>query len=102
MTVRPFDFTGSTEVKAILNVAGVHLSSGNPFPESCPTCGTPPTSAFSAPITLDVGCGVARWSSDIDGSGRSTTTQECGFEDINGDGFVDRMGTARVSSPLPR
>ena len=97
--VREFDFTGSTEVKAFLNVAGVHLSIGHPFPVGCPECGAAPTSAFSAPITLDVGCGVSRWSSNVNSDGRSVTTQVCGFDDINGDGVVDRIGTARVSSP---
>jgi hypothetical protein len=81
--VKAFDLLGSTEVKAILNVAGVHLGASQ--------------SIFSAPITLDAGCGVARWISDIDAAARSASTQQCGFAEINGDGLVDRVanGSAR-------
>ena len=82
---RPFDLPQGTTVNAVLNVAGVHLGSSQ--------------SIFSTPIVLDTGCGVARWTSDIDAAGRSASTQQCGFADINGDGLADRVtfgGTART------
>ena len=45
VTIRPFDFTGSTEVKALLNVAGVHLSIGHPSGE-CSICVGPANLGF--------------------------------------------------------
>jgi RHS repeat-associated protein len=83
----------SRDVKALLNVAGVHLDE---FPLAAEF------SAFSAPITLEVGgpngCGVGRWTDDIlHNSGGVTVTspgtsvQVCGFADVNGDGLADRV-----------
>jgi hypothetical protein len=71
-------FTGSHAVKALINVAGVHLDEA--------------TSAFSAPIVLEAdsaGCGVEKWLPGFGATGRST--QVCGFADVNGDGLVDRL-----------
>src|SRR5262249_36444601 len=48
--IKPFDFTGPNEVKALLNVAGVHFFPGI---DAGSVHLIPPTSAFSAPITLD-------------------------------------------------
>jgi hypothetical protein len=73
-------FTGSHAVKALINVAGVHLDQA--------------TSAFSSPIVLDAdeaGCGVEQWVPGFGALGRSN--QVCGFEDVNGDGLVDRLRT---------
>ena len=42
---------------------------GQQLLRSCRTA----TSAFSAPITLDVGCGVSRWSSNVDSDGRNAS-----------------------------
>jgi len=74
------DFTGSHAVKALINVAGVHMDLA--------------TSAFSSSVVLDAddaGCGVERWVPGFGALGRSN--QVCGFEDINGDGLVDRLRT---------
>jgi len=71
-------FTGSHAVKALINVAGVHLDQA--------------TSAFSSPIVLvadSAGCGIEKWVPGFGGTGRSN--QLCGFADVNGDGLVDRL-----------
>ena len=99
------DIVGSTDVKALINVAGVHLLEGHDEIVTDPKGEVPDfkriidgTSAFSAPITLEVGqplssglqCGVARWV-HVAGAGADKTAQICGFEDVNGDGLVDRL-----------
>ena len=94
-----FDFVGSVDVRALINVAGVQLKAGQDRGDDDPN--QPPaqhtvlvegTSAFSAPITLDVGCGVSRLTSTSpDAAGHRTTFQECGFDDVNGDGLADRV-----------
>ena len=104
-----FDIVGSADVRALINVAGVHLKAGQDRvgdddpnqPPAQHTVLVEGTSAFSAPITLDVGCGVSRLTSTSpDASGHRTTFQECGFDDVNGDGLADRVSQAIVSSPL--
>ena len=102
---QPYELRGTTKVMAILNVAGVHLE--NDVEKQGVVEGTTysflvsgGTSAFSAPITLDVGCGVSRSQTDTDAAGRSATTEVCGFEDINSDGLPDRLGNAAVPDPV--
>ena len=82
-------FTGSTAVKALINVAGVHLSSTG-------------TSAFSAPVVLvddSAACGIEYWAPGVAPLGRSN--QKCGLEDINGDGLVDRVAPVSLDPTLP-
>jgi hypothetical protein len=94
VTVSHFDFTGPNEVKALLNVAGVHLATSG-------------EQAFSAPIRLDGDCAVSLWTSSVDSADRNATTLECGFQDINGDGLVDRRarfldGNGKRRRAMPR
>ena len=78
-------------------MAGVHLETGSDVLGSDSRTLVSGTKAFSAPITLDVGCGVARWSSNENGEGRSTSSEVCGFADVNGDGLVDRLRNGGVA-----
>ena len=76
-----WDFTGSTDVKALINMTGVHLTDGAVL--------------FTSPIILELGgtdgCGVARWEVDLDSASPGLVNQICGFEDVNGDGIADRV-----------
>jgi hypothetical protein len=71
-------------VEAVLNVLGARLTDGNDQP-------------FSAPVVLidQDHCGVDMWSSGSATSYRYSN-HICGFEDINGDGIVDRFSNTSV------
>ena len=81
------DFKGSSDVKAMFNVAGVHLLNVG-------------TEAVSSPILFaaGAGCGVSQWRAEIyhDNEGgttvldRESLVQVFGFDDVNGDGLADR------------
>jgi RHS repeat-associated protein len=77
----PGDMIGSRDVKALINMAGVHLASG--------------TSLFGSPVTLEAGgtngCGIARWEADPSSADGGILNEVCGFEDVNGDGIADRI-----------
>jgi RHS repeat-associated protein len=77
------DIGGSRDVKALLNIAGVHLDTT--------------IRAFSAPVTVEVGgldgCGVGRWEVPFIAANAGIQDQVCGFEDVNGDGLPDRVTT---------
>ena len=98
------DLMGSRDVRALLNVAGVHLDMGKEvFPgdgnEAYLESGT---ELFSAPITLEVGgpqgCGVSRWQDEL-ASTAGRRIQVCGFDDVNGDGLADRLTYVVKSTP---
>ncbi|HEY7531312.1 MAG TPA: hypothetical protein VH681_00860, partial [Nitrospiraceae bacterium] len=75
----PVDLFVSNNVMAMINTIGVHLTNGDDF-------------AFASPIMLvNDGCGVARWQAVPGAASASELSQTCGFEDINGDGLVDRV-----------
>jgi RHS repeat-associated protein len=94
------DIIGSRDIKALINVAGVHLNPGylgNIDPNLPPF-----TDAFSSPLTLEVGgfqgCGIGRWIDQVGTSG-GTKVQICGFDDVNGDGLTDRLTFVVQSTP---
>jgi RHS repeat-associated protein len=74
------ELSSTRNVKALINTAGVHLAAeANLFSGS--------------PITLEIGgaagCGIERWGAgDISGG---ILVETCGFEDVNGDGLLDRI-----------
>ena len=92
------DFTGSSDVKAMFNVAGVHLLNVG-------------TEAFSSPILFaaGAGCGVGQWRAEIyqDNEGGTTVldrealVQVCGFDDVNGDGLADRSTFVELLTHSP-
>jgi RHS repeat-associated protein len=81
------DIAGSSDIRALINLTGNYLGFS--------------WNVFSAPLTIEIGvtgdvgrpggCGVSRWVSNIGHVGASV--QQCGFEDVNGDGLVDRVTT---------
>lgn len=81
------DLSGSRDVKALINTAGVHIADAE--------------EVFSSPVTLEsggtTGCGVGRWEAlepiGQDRLGR-VLGETCGFQDVNGDGIVDRVTTS--------
>jgi RHS repeat-associated protein len=82
------DIQGSREVRALINTAGIHLANN--------------TEIFAlAPITLEAhsenGCGVGRWEPDETSDSGGVLNQTCAFEDIDGDGIVDRITTNSVN-----
>lgn len=87
MSVRiPADLYGSKKVMVLVNTVGVHMTKDN-------------NAAFTSPIMLtDDGCGVARWQAEPGAASTSQYYQTCGFEDINGDGLVDRVISAYTDS----
>jgi RHS repeat-associated protein len=89
-TVVPSDMTGSRDVLALINTAGTHLADG--------------VDLFSAPIKLESGgsngCGVSRWQPDPNSDTGGILNEMCGFEDINGDGLVDRINSESISGQI--
>jgi len=79
-----FDPQASADIKAMLNVAGVHLSTS--------------TSAFAAPTLWIAGgapgsvdrCGIQR-TEEFGGTGSGEINLTCGLQDVNGDGLADRL-----------
>jgi RHS repeat-associated protein len=86
----PSDMAGSRDVLVLINTAGTHLLDG--------------VDLFSAPIQLEAGgssgCGVSRWQPDPSSSTGGILNEVCGFEDINGDGLVDRINSESVSGQI--
>jgi RHS repeat-associated protein len=79
ITRTPADLYGSKKVMVLVNTLGVHMTKNNDV-------------AFASPVVLtDDGCGVARWQAAPGAASASELAQTCGFEDINGDGLVDRV-----------
>lgn len=90
------DVGSPSDVKVLLNVAGVHLDADGGD-----------TALFAAPTTLESsplagGCGVSRWVQDdlliVEGSPIpvppiGVKVQACDFADINGDSIADRVTT---------
>lgn len=80
------DLSGSRDVKALMNTAGVRIADTE--------------EVFSSTVTLEAGgsngCGVGRWESLAPASqerlGR-VLGETCGLQDVNGDGLVDRVST---------
>ena len=72
------DMTDSHNVMVMINTAGSHLKDG--------------VDLFAAPIVLaSDNCGVERWQADPSSGSGNLLDQVCGFEDVNGDGLVDRV-----------
>jgi RHS repeat-associated protein len=79
ITSTPADLYGSKKVMALVNTIGVHLTNNDDV-------------AFASPVLLtDDGCGVARWQAAPGAASASELSETCGFEDVNGDGLVDRV-----------
>jgi RHS repeat-associated protein len=78
----------STDVRALINVAGVQLDTA--------------TNPFSAPVILEDsahGCGgVEKWLPGLGGAPFGQSVQVCGLADINGDGLADRVKFAGTAS----
>lgn len=81
----------SNHIDAVFTVLGTHLTNGS-------------DQLFSAPVTIvsDGICGVGTWQSTSSDSYRHPT-RLCGFEDVNGDGLVDRVrdGTVYLNTGVP-
>jgi RHS repeat-associated protein len=79
-----------TDALALMNTAGVHLADG--------------MTVFASPISLfnnQDGCGLERWQEDTINIGEgSATNLVCGFQDINGDGILDRFTSTRNGNAL--
>lgn len=89
VTVRiPAGLYGSKKVMALVNTIGMHMTNSSDV-------------AFASPIMLtDDGCGVALWQAEPGAASGSQLYQTCGFEDINGDGLVDRVTSVYNDSPI--
>jgi RHS repeat-associated protein len=78
------DMAGPRDVKVLINTAGVHLADG--------------ADLFASPTTLEVGgangCGINRWEADPTSISGEVTNKLCAFDDVNGDGIVDRITSA--------
>gem|GEM_PF-1237131 len=96
------DMIGSRDVRALLNVAGVHIDDGVELPaDEGPFLGSG-TELFSSAMTLETGgpsgCGVERWRDEL-ASTLGKRIQLCGFDDVNGDGLTDRLTYVVQSTP---
>ena len=84
------DMAGSRDVMVLINTAGVHLADG--------------TDLFASPTTLEVGgangCGISRWEADPTSISGGVTNKVCAFDDVNGDGIVDRINSAIQNGQL--
>lgn len=80
----PGEMTGSRDVKMLINTAGVHLANGVDLFAS------QPITLESAPTT---GCGIDRWEADPASESGGLLNEVCGFEDVNGDGILDRVNS---------
>src|SRR6185312_11351982 len=73
----------------MINTAGAHLKDG--------------VELFASPIALtretDT-CGVARWKADPSSNSGGMMNQVCGFEDVNGDGLVDRISSITANGQV--
>lgn len=82
----------NNRIDAVFNVLGTRLIDGN-------------DQLFSAPITIQSSdaCGVEKWTSS-DASSFEFPNQICGFEEVNGDGIVDRIsnGSVFLGTATPR
>lgn len=84
LTTLASDLSGSRDVKALINTAGIHLENG--------------AELFSSPVLLEAGgsggCGVDRWEVDpASAAPGGLMAHTCAFEDVNGDGIADRVTT---------
>lgn len=84
LTTLPSDISGSRDIMALINTAGVHFYETEEL--------------FSRPITLEAGgttgCGIGRWEVDVTSAVNGEKMAEtCGLQDVNGDGIADRVTT---------
>ncbi len=84
------DLIGPRHVKVLMNVAGAHLANG--------------AALFASPHLLEIagaeGCGIARWEPDSGSASGGVMNEVCGFEDVSGDGIVDRVTSAVEAGQL--
>ncbi|WP_338869532.1 RHS repeat-associated core domain-containing protein [Myxococcus stipitatus] len=77
------DLSSPRGVEVLYNSAGVHIEAG-----------ASGSLTFEAPTPLATGCGLGRWEAAPGDTSNATIYQTCGFEDVNGDGIVDRVTSA--------